>query len=107
MKVILTFTVATLFVAIFSLVAIAQQNPGGGPSPAVPQGTEKQLTPEQFAAMKSRILNMIDERRSKLDEEKACVEAALTPAELRKCKRHHRMGPGPQQTPQPSENRQK
>jgi len=99
MKVILTFTVATLFVAIFSLVAIAQQNPGGGPSPAVPQGTEKQLTPEQFATMKLRILNMIDERRSKLDEEKACVEAALTPAELRKCKRHHRMGPGPQQTP--------
>ncbi len=83
---------AVLLISLFALTAVAQQATGGsGPGPAVQQGTEKQITPEQFTALKSRILKMIETRKAILDEEKACVEAAQTPVELKKCRVHHPM----------------
>ncbi|HUL00589.1 MAG TPA: hypothetical protein VLX29_07015 [Nitrospirota bacterium] len=113
MIIILHLTLSTLFVTICAFDAIAQ-DVSNGPSPAGQWGIGKQLTPEQFAAMKSRILNMIEVRREKLDEKKACVTAAQTPVELGKCRQHHWMNSGAgqqghisQQSPQPSEDRQK
>jgi len=89
-----SLVVAALILSVFSLVAFAQQNSDSGPGPAFRQGSDRQMTPEEFTAHKSRILDMIEIRRTKLDEEKVCVEAATTPAQLRKCKLHHPMGPG-------------
>jgi hypothetical protein len=78
-------TAAALTVALFSSAAFAQPNTGGGPGPAAGQQVEKQMTPEQFSALKTRILKGIEVRQAKLNEGKACVEAATTPAELKKC----------------------
>jgi hypothetical protein len=36
--------------------------------------------------MKANVLKMIEERRAKLDQAKACVQAANNAAELRKCR---------------------
>jgi len=91
MRTVSSFMAAVLLMGVFALTAVAQQAPGGDPGPAVQQGAEKQMTPEQFTALKSRILKMIDARKTKLDEEKACVEAAKTPGELKKCRPHHPM----------------
>jgi hypothetical protein len=94
MRALLGLVVAALILSVFSLAAGAQQNTIGGPGPAVGQGNEKQMTPDEFIAFKSRNLNMIEVRRKKLDEEKVCVEAATTPTQIRKCRLHHPMGPG-------------
>src|SRR5208283_390927 len=94
MRTLLSLVVAALILSIFSLAAVAQQDTVGGPGPVVGQGNEKQMTPEEFIAFKSRILNMIEVRRIKLDEEKVCVEAAMTPTQIRKCRLYHTMRPG-------------
>jgi hypothetical protein len=94
MKFLSSLAVAVLILAAFSLVAVAQQDTSGGSGPAVGQQMEKKMTPEQFSALKSRILKMIEIRQTKLNEEKACIDAATTPAELRKCRPMHHMGPG-------------
>jgi hypothetical protein len=94
MRTLSSLVIAALILSVFSLAAVAQQDTGGGPGPAVRQGNEKQMTPEEFIAFKSRILNMIEVRRTKLDEEKVCVEAATTPTQIRKCRLHHPMGSG-------------
>lgn len=83
----------------------AQMAGDSGNRPAFREGGE--ITHEQFPEMKTRILSMIEERRKRLEEEKACVETASSPAELRKCRpqpprtegRPDRGGPGqlPQQ----------
>jgi len=54
----------------------------------------KEITPEQFPETKARVLKMIDERRTRLDQEKACVQAATNGAELKKCRPERQMGPG-------------
>lgn len=82
------------FIALgFSLVS-AQAGPTPGPVPDQGQKTEKQMTPEQFAAMKNKILNMLEVRRTKIEEAKVCVTAATTPEELRKCRPEHPIGMG-------------
>jgi hypothetical protein len=93
MKFLLSLAVAILILTVFSMPAIAQQDTGGGPAPAVQQRPAKELTPEQFTALKARILKMIEVRRAKLDEAKVCVESATTQLELRKCRKQHPMGP--------------
>jgi hypothetical protein len=97
-KVSFYITAAALTVALFSSAAFSQQNTGGGPGPAAGQQVEKQMTPEQFSALKIRILKGIEVRQAKLSEGKACVEAATTPPELKKCRQMHPMHPmGPGQ----------
>ncbi len=93
MRGILRFAVIILFLAGISQVALAQQGPG---SQAAPGGTGKTVTPEQFQERKARILQMIEERRAKLDQAKTCIEAATNNDALRKCRpeRPEGMGPG-------------
>jgi hypothetical protein len=57
-------------------------------------GEKRDVTPEQFSDMKARALKMIEERRTRLDQEKACVEASTNIEELRKCRPERPMGPG-------------
>lgn len=91
MKTLVSFVCAVLFLAAFSQITIAQQGPG----PAIQEETGKEITPEQFQERKAQILKMIEERRAKLDQAKACVEAATDAAALRKCRPERPMGMGP------------
>lgn len=91
--------VAPMIVIALSLAAVsqgvfAQQVPAGSPGLAMCEGMGKEMTPEQFNETKARVLKMIDERRTRLDKEKACVEAATNGAELKKCRPERSMGPG-------------
>lgn len=99
MRTLLSFVFAVLFVAALSQVAFAQGAPEGGPGigpgPGMQQGAGKEITPEQFNQMKSNVLKMIEERRVRLDQAKACVQAAKNAEELRKCRPERpMMGPG-------------
>ncbi len=58
------------------------------------QGEKREFTPEQFSDLKSRALKMIEERKTRLEQEKACVEAATNIEEFRKCRPERPMGPG-------------
>ena len=87
--------VVVLFLAALSQAVIAQQGPGGGPGPEMMrEGMGRELTPEQFSEIKARVLKLIDERRTRLDQEKACVEKAASDTELRKCRPERPMRPG-------------
>ncbi len=99
MRTVLSFVFAVLLAATLSQVAFAQGapegGPGMGPGPGMQQGAGKEITPEQFNQMKTNVLKMIEERRAKLDQAKACVQAAKNPEELRKCRPERpMMGPG-------------
>jgi hypothetical protein len=100
MRTILSFVFAVLLVATLSQVAFAQGAPEGGPGigpgPGMQQGAGKEITPEQFNQMKSNTLKMIEERKARLDQAKACVQAAKNAEELGKCRpeRPMMMGPG-------------
>jgi hypothetical protein len=89
MKVIMGLVIAALFFTGGASYAPAQQ--GGGPG-----GGGKGGTPESFQERKARVLKMIDERKTKLDQAKACVEAATNNEDMRKCRpeRPEGMGPG-------------
>jgi hypothetical protein len=108
-RVIAGMVVVVLFLAASSQAIFAQQVPGGGPGPAMHEGMGKEITPEQFSETKARVLKMIDERRTRLDKEKACVEAATNGADLKKCRPERPMGqgggmhggPGQQRPPRP------
>jgi hypothetical protein len=86
--------VVVLFLAALSQAVPAQQGPAGGQGPAMREGMGKEITPEQFNETKARVLKMIDERRTRLDQEKTCVEASTNGAELKKCRPERPMGPG-------------
>lgn len=94
MRVAVRTIVAALFLAALSQPAFAQQSPGSGQGPAMQEGSGKEITPQQFSEMKTRILKMIEERQTRLTQEKACVEAATSGAELKKCRPDRPMGQG-------------
>jgi hypothetical protein len=99
MRTVLSFVFAVLLVAALSQAAFAQGapegGPGMGPGPGMQQGAGKEIPPEQFNQMKANVLKMIEERRVKLDQAKACVQAAKNAEELRKCRPERpMMGPG-------------
>ncbi|MEK6744367.1 MAG: hypothetical protein AABZ15_12185 [Nitrospirota bacterium] len=99
--------IVVLFLAALSQAVLAQQGPGGGPGPAMREGMGKEITPEQFPEVKARILKMLDERRLRIDQEKACVEASKNGEELKKCRPERpgggmQGGPGQQRPPRPA-----
>lgn len=95
MRVAVSFVVAALFLAALSQSVFAQQYPGGGPGgPGMQEGSGKEITPQQFSEIKNRVLKMIEERQTRLTQEKACVEAATSGAELKKCRPERPMGQG-------------
>ena len=108
MRALIWMVLAVLMISAVSLSASAQQNPGG-PGPMMQSGEKRELTPEQFNDMKARALKMIEERRTRLEQEKTCVEAATTMEELRKCRPERPIGPGGggfRGGPQEEQNRQ-
>jgi hypothetical protein len=95
MKLATRFILAVLFALALSQVAQAQQGSGSGPGPGGQEWAGKSATPEQFKDKKARVLKMIEERRTKLDQAKTCVEAAQTDEDLQKCRPERPMGMGP------------
>jgi hypothetical protein len=87
-----SMVVVVLFLAALSQVVRAQQVPQGGQGPAMHEMMGKEITPEQFPEVKAKVLKMLDERRARIDQEKACVQAATNGAELKKCRPERPMG---------------
>ncbi len=83
---------AALFLAAFVRTGFAQTHPGNGPGPAMQGGNGKEISPQNFDDMKTRILAMIEERQKRLDQEKSCVETATNSEELKKCRPERPMG---------------
>ncbi|HEY6009404.1 MAG TPA: hypothetical protein VIU40_13850 [Geobacteraceae bacterium] len=86
----LVVTLSLAFLATGSQAVMAQQGPGGGTGPAL-QGEQGRQNPASFNDRKARILKMFEQRKARMDEEKACVEKATNDDELVKCRP---MGPG-------------
>jgi hypothetical protein len=82
MNTLVRFVVVVFVLSVFSQAAFAQQAPGDGSGP----GSGKVFAPENFPDAKARILQRLEERRSRIDQEKACVEKAANIEELRKCR---------------------
>jgi len=93
MKTLFSFAVAVLFLAALSSNTFAQQ-PQSGPGPDDQMMMRKEITPENFSEMKTHMLTMIEKRRTMLDTQKACVEAAKSADELKKCRPERPMGMG-------------
>ena len=83
MRNITIIVLAILFLAAGGAAVLAQQAPAGG---AGPGGAGKEFAPEKFQEFKARVLKMLDERKARLEQEKACVEKAANHDELRKCR---------------------
>ncbi len=107
MRTLFSAAVAVLFLAAISSYTYAQQQPGNGPGPGDQKMMRREITPENFTEVKARMLTMIEKRRTWLDTEKTCVEAAMNAGELKKCRPErpmgrggmHQNGPGRQQGP--------
>ena len=93
MRTLYRIAVVALFVAAISSYAVAQQ-PGNGPGPDDQKMMRREITPENFNEMRTHMLTMIEKRRTMLDTEKACVEAAKNAEELKKCRPERPMGMG-------------
>ena len=59
--------------------------------------TEVQASQQQMAAWKSKALDGIARRQTKLDEAKACITASTGPAELKQCRMELEQAKGGQQ----------
>jgi hypothetical protein len=84
--------VVVLVLIAGSFTAHAQQGPAGGPGPALREGATNEFSPEQFPEVKARVLKMLDERRERLGQERACVEKATNHEDLKKCQRKPPIG---------------
>jgi hypothetical protein len=107
--------VALVLAAAGASLVLAQQGQMGGPmggqgaAPGMGRGMQQQeVTPEQFPELKARVLKMLDDRKARLEQERACVEKATNDAEMKKCRPEPPMGgqqrgPVPPRPPQPGE----
>ena len=92
-SILVAFCIALLLTAAAPL-AFGQMMPGGGGGgPMMQEQNAKELTPEQFSEMKARILKRLEERRTRMEQEKKCIDASTNAEELRKCRPEPPMGP--------------
>jgi len=111
MRTLFSLAAAVLFLAALSSYTFAQQQPCNGPCPDDQKMMGREITTENFNEMKAHMLTMIEKRKTWLDTEKACVEAAKSADELKKCRPErpmggmgvgmHQRGPGRQQGGRP------
>jgi hypothetical protein len=107
MRVVAFLVIVVLMMSAGAPLVLAQKGPMGGQGNQGQEGAQKEYTPEQFPEAKARVLKLIDERKSRLDQEKACVEKATNHDELRKCRPVPPMsgpmqrGPGTPRPPMP------
>lgn len=86
---------ALMFLIAFSGSSFSQMLAADETQPAFKEGGGKEIPPEKFDEVKSRILQRIDERMNRLRDEKACVENAKNSEGLRKCRPERGPKPGP------------
>ncbi len=85
-KMIVASTAVVLCLSAPAYPAFAQMNPGDGGGPMMQDNSGKEPSPEQFSDFKARILSKIEERKKRLDQEKACVEASKNMEDLKNCR---------------------
>ncbi len=92
MRIVAIIAVVVLFLTAGHFVVFAQQGPSGGPGPGMQEQMKKESAPEKFPEFKARVLKMLDERKTRLEQERACVEKATTHEEIKKCRPEPPMG---------------
>lgn len=101
MKKAMVFIFTVVLLIAFAKVSFSEMRAENmPPSPGMEM---KNVTPENFNEAKSGILQKIEERLKRLNEEKACVQAASSPDELNKCRPQRPRGPGPKGMQMPSQ----
>lgn len=91
---------AALLLIVFSKVSFSEMQAEN--APPFYAMAEKEITPENFNEVKPKILQSIEQRMKRLNEEKACVDGANSADELKKCRPVRPGGPrhkGMQQSP--------
>lgn len=80
--IVLIFTV--LLLIAFSKVSFSEMSSEKTPPPG--PSAVKSITPENFNEAKTKILQSIEQRIKRLNDEKACVAAANNVDDLKKCR---------------------
>jgi len=92
MKKAIVFIFTVVLFSAFTNVSFSEMR---GENMPPPQGMGmKNITPENFNEAKADILQKIEERLKRLNDEKACVQAASNADELKKCMPQRPGGPG-------------
>lgn len=84
--------VVVLVLTAAASAALAQQEPGQAQGSRNGQG--KTFAPENFQDLKTRVLQILEERRTRLEQEKACVEKTENMQDLQKCRPEPQRGHG-------------
>lgn len=91
----ITLILVVILLAAISQVSFSQEAyAADGNPPALKGEGDKEISPERFSEIKAGLLKKIEFRAKRLNEEKACVEAAKDMTELKKCKPERPDGPG-------------
>ena len=88
--------VIMLFLAAGPRPVLAQQGPGGGQGPMMQGGQRQQADPATFSERKARVQKLLEERKTRLEQEKTCVDAAKNDDDLAKCRPQRPMMQGSQ-----------
>lgn len=97
----MVFIFTIVLLSAFAKVSFSEMR-GENMPPAHGMGM-KNVTPENFPEVKSSILQKIEERLNRLNEEKACVQAAGNADELKKCRPQRPEVPGRKGMQKPSQ----
>lgn len=88
----IVFIFTVVLLGAFAKVSFSEMR---GENMPPPQGMGmKNITPENFNEAKAGILQKIEERLKRLNEEKACVQAASDADGLKQCRPQRPEGPG-------------
>lgn len=101
MVLVMVFIFTLVLLSAFAKVSFSEMR-GEQMPPSHGMGT-KNITSENFNEVKSAMLLRIEERMKRLNEEKACVEAAGNADELIKCRPQRPEGPGQKGMQRPSQ----
>ena len=101
MKRAMVFIFTVVLLSAFAKVSFSEMRAENMP-PSHGMGA-KNITPENFNEVKSGVLQKIEERLKRLNEEKACVQAASSADELKKCRPQRPEGPDQKGMQKPSQ----
>ena len=101
MKKAMVFIFTVVLLSAFAKVSFSEMR-GENMPPSHGMGA-KNITSENFSEAKAGILQKIEERLKRLNEEKVCVQAAGNADELKKCRPQRPEGPGHRGMQKPSQ----
>jgi hypothetical protein len=101
MERVMVFIFTIVLLSAFARVSFSEMR-GENMPPSHGMGA-KNITPENFNEARAGILQKIEERLKRLNEEKTCVQAASNADELKKCRPQRPEGPGHKGMQKPSQ----